>query len=659
MNSLENDIDGCTASIQDLNDAMKQLHWDIFDKAHERIGNLTNQLQNIRDLLSADEDTFFDDEGNWSENGVAVLGTYVQELELYKSALNDVNNELKAFNKPYEGNEAWFKENFSIDSEEEYYEMLQKLRDEQAEYLKQINDTEQSVVGMYEQQIDAIQEWSDKLVDSYNDYIDLVKEALDAERDLYDFKRKIEDQSKDLKETERKIASLSGSTDAADIAERRRLQATLLDQQRDIEDSYRERSWQSKEDALDKEAQAYADAQEAYIEGLRNTLDEAKLNMDLFMEQVVASVMLNAGTIKTEYENTGLAIDNALTDPWDKAAEAMKGYEEDALSMMNQWTTEEGFFGKFETNATDQLSSPWQAGIDAAKDFQDSIESVMGAVYTSVNSNVTKAKGELNSLKNLYSEIQDTTLRAPSGGNNGGNNNGNNTETGSEVKELQKFLNQYWNTYVLEATGKTQLAVDGLYGPATTATVKAVQETVGCRSRDGLYDRDTAEAIYHFYSAEARRMKNYPSSVAEYKRRREAIPPALYAKGTMGTDRDQWAITDEPWLGDELTMYATKQGTLSYMRAGSTVVPADLTKELVKIGEVGLNGLQNMPNFNRGVNIVSNAINKPEIKLDIENFLRCDNVSNDSLPELKKFVNDQMNSLIRQLNYGLKKAGAH
>ena len=106
-------------------------------------------------------------------------------------------------------------------------------------------------------------------------------------------------------------------------------------------------------------------------------------------------------------------------------------------------------------------------------------------------------------------------------------------------------------------------------------------------------------------------------------------------------------------------MYATKQGTLSYMRAGSTVVPADLTKELVKIGEVGLNGLQTMPNFNRGVNIVSNAINKPEIKLDIENFLRCDNVSQDTLPELKRFVNEQMNSLIRQLNYGLRKAGAH
>ena len=642
---------------------MKQLHWDIFDKAHERIGNLTGQLQNIRDLLSADEDTFFDDEGNWSENGVAALGTYVQELELYKSALNDVNNELEAFNKPYEGNETWFKENFSIDSEQEYYEMLQKLRDEQAEYLKQISDTEQSVVDMYEKQIDAIEEYTSELVESYSDYIDVVKEALDAERDLYDFKKKVKDENKNIAELERKIAALSGSDNAADIASRKKLEAELYDAKESLNDTFYSHAKDAQSNALDKEAQAYADAQAAYIEGLRNTLDEAKLNMVLFMEQVIAAVTLNASTIKTEYENTGLAIDNALTDPWDKAAEAMKDYEEDTLSMMNQWTTEEGFFGKFETNATDQLSSPWQAGIDAAKDFQNSIESVMGAVYTSVNSNVTKAKGELNSLKSSYSEIQDTTLRAPSGGGTGGDDPFSGKEskylTGPRVSALQKFLNQYWNTYVLQATGKTQLTVDGVYGPSTTAAVRAVQKKVGSRTKDGRYDDDTAHAIADYYKSERKRMQSHGFEANEWLAYIEAIPARCYAKGTAGTDRDQWAITDEPWLGDELTMYATKQGTLSYMRAGSTVVPADLTKELVKIGEVGLNGLQNMPNFNRGVNIVSNAINKPEIKLDIENFLRCDNVSNDSLPELKKFVNDQMNSLIRQLNYGLKKAGAH
>jgi hypothetical protein len=139
---------------------------------------------------------------------------------------------------------------------------------------------------------------------------------------------------------------------------------------------------------------------------------------------------------------------------------------------------------------------------------------------------------------------------------------------------------------------------------------------------------------------------------------KKKVPVSFHAKGTLGTNKDEWAITDEPWLGDELTMYATKQGTLSYMRAGSTVVPADLTKELMAIGELGVDGIMSTPKINPGISMISNAVNKPEVRLDVENFLRCDNVTKDTLPELKKFVNEQMNSLVRQLNYGLKKSGA-
>ena len=45
------------------------------------------------------------------------------------------------------------------------------------------------------------------------------KEALDAERDLYEFKNDVKKQTKDIASLERRIASLSGSDNAADIAE--------------------------------------------------------------------------------------------------------------------------------------------------------------------------------------------------------------------------------------------------------------------------------------------------------------------------------------------------------------------------------------------------------------------------------------------------------
>jgi hypothetical protein len=131
---------------------------------------------------------------------------------------------------------------------------------------------------------------------------------------------------------------------------------------------------------------------------------------------------------------------------------------------------------------------------------------------------------------------------------------------------------------------------------------------------------------------------------------------AFNAKGTLGTKEDGWNLTDESWIGEEITLAAGKNGQLQYLKKGSAVMPADISANLVEWGKLNpdMMNIGGTPNLN----MINNAINKPELKLDIENFLRCDNVSQDSLPELKKFVNEQMNSLIKQLNYGLKKSGA-
>jgi flagellar biosynthesis chaperone FliJ len=171
LNDIENEIDDVTISIQELSDAMDQVHWDVFDEAHDRFDDLTTQLSNVRELLSADEDSFFNDEGEWTETGVAVLATHIQEIELYKSALADINKELADIDIG------------DFDSEQEYYDKLTELTDQQHEYTIEISNSEQSVVDMYESSIDAVEEYVDTLIDGYNDYIDSVKEALDAERD--------------------------------------------------------------------------------------------------------------------------------------------------------------------------------------------------------------------------------------------------------------------------------------------------------------------------------------------------------------------------------------------------------------------------------------------------------------------------------------------
>lgn len=171
LNDIEGEIDSVTLSIQDLSDAMAQVHWDVFDQAHERMDDLTAQLSNVREILSADEDSFFTDEGEWSDTGIAVLATHIQDIAVAESTLADVEKELKNLKMS------------DFDSENEYYDKLTELTEKQQDYTMAISDSEQAVVDMYESNIDAVEEYFDKLIENYSDYIDSVKEALDAERD--------------------------------------------------------------------------------------------------------------------------------------------------------------------------------------------------------------------------------------------------------------------------------------------------------------------------------------------------------------------------------------------------------------------------------------------------------------------------------------------
>lgn len=639
----------------------------------------------------------------WTSKGVSVLGTYIQQYEMYKEALRRITDEeLPKYQKEYAGNEAYYK-NLGIDSEAELYERQRELIDQQKEYRVAISDTEISVKDMYESQIDAIEEWANTAIDAYNDYIDVVKEALSAERDLYNFKKSTTEKTKSIAALERRIASLAGSDNAADIAERKKLQAELTDAKTDLEDHYYEHSMDAREQALDDEAQAYEDSLNNYIEKLHLTLDEATENMELFMQSVTSAVMLNAGTVKDEYIATGIVLDEALVSPWDKAIAEIKGFEKDGLSMMNAWTTEEGFFGKFKSDATEQLKSPWVAGTTAAKSFQTDVKTAMEGVESAVRSNVTTAKELLDSLSgqvsDVYQQIKDTekqvsNLNSGNSGNSGNNNNGytnnNSSNNNNNVSDFNaddvKMLQQ-----ILQKVFGQNVNITGSYDAKTKAAVQVMQSLLKntghyTGSADGLYGAGTYAALSQYVNSNIRQA-SLPANKREqwfngkavsfFSNRSSYIPSALYtnktnktksgggggkgtythvakyATGTTGTKKNQLALTDEPEFGDELTLVPGKDGNLSFMRKGTGVVPADLTKKLFELAQMPTNELMNT---NIMKPLVTNVETKNQaVQIHFESLVKADNITNDVLPEVEKMVSKQLDAFTKKLNYAIKR----
>ena len=226
----------------------------------------------------------------------------------------------------------------------------------------------------------------------------------------------------------------------------------------------------------------------------------------------------------------------------------------------------------------------------------------------------------------------------------------------SDVKALQNVLNSLFSA---------GLTVDGKYGNATKSAVMRAQRTMynygieSMKSQDGLYGYSTRAAMVSYINSKINALREQGGSSAigqgikRYNTIKNMLPKAFYAKGTIGVEQDQWAITDEPQYGDELVLIPSKNGNLSYMRKGTSVVPANLTKKLIEIaqsqtGEIGNNLIK--------VSIPNVAVNN-NIELSFDTLLRVENATQEAIPELKKLVQEQLDIFSRKLNYGIKRVG--
>ena len=560
---------------------------------------------------------------------MAVLGTYIQELETYKQGLAEAEDAYANYVKEYAGNEAYYAE-LGIHSEQELYDKRQELIEQQYDYAQSISDTEQSVVDMYESNIDAVEEYTESLIDSYNDYIDSVKEALDAERDLYDFKKKVKNQTKEIAAIERRIASLSGSTNASDIAERRRLEADLYGAREELDDTYYDHAKTTQQEALDNEAAAYEETMTRFIDGLRLGLDQATTNMDEFLMSVTSMVTLNADTVLTKYQETELPLGDAITNPWEAAKKAVGDYSGDALDLMNKWT-QGGFFTTFPETVKGSLTSPWSAGSNAASAFKTNVSTVMSNVVSNISTNVKTASGE---LANLYQQIKDTEQKAasanvtPSGGGGGGNT-GNNS--GGYVQK------KYYTTATLNLGNKT---------------LKTTQSGATKSEAESAARIELAGQFADYHERRGVSEQKYESSWLKTWKSRIKYDTQYYAKGTTGATRDQWAITDEPQFGDELVLVPGKDGNLSFVRKGTGIVPADMTQKLFELAQIPTSDL-----MNKNLTAIVPNITKNDFKneFNFESLVHVDTVDSDTLPKLEKMVDKKIDDFSRALNYSLKK----
>lgn len=317
------------------------------------------------------------------------------------------------------------------------------------------------------------------------------------------------------------------------------------------------------------------------------------------------------------------------------------------------------------SNVTAPSDDPWSL-------WSSNVQNLIQKIIDKANDAVT-AINSMNNAANNAQSIADT-INSTGTSDNGGKGNSGSTKTSqptssyppigsqhtkyteADVKALQSVLNSLFST---------GLTVDGKLGPATSAAIKKAQRIMyqngneTMKVQDGLYGVATRAAMISYIDKKIDNLRGQSGSsmmnqgIKRYTDMKKTLPKAFYAKGTMGISKDQWAITDEPQFGDELVLIPGASGNLSFMRKGTSVVPADITKRIFDLAQTPTNELGN----NLVKVSIPNVSTNNNIELTFDTLLKVENATKETIPELKKLVQEQLDVFARKLNYGIKRVG--
>ena len=605
--AVDTEIIELKTDIEDAQDSINELHWDKFDLLIDKLNAVSDEADNLIDVLSS-KDLVNKDTAEWTDEGITTLGLYAQKMDAAEVQAKKYEEQINYLNKN------WKKLGYT---EQEYIDKLDELKSGQYDAIKAYNDTKDAIVNLNKERVEAIKTIIQDEIDAYTELINKKKEELDSEKDLYDFQKSVSEKQKDIAKIQRQLAALAGDNSASARAKRAQLEAELLDAQADLEETYYDRSVSNQQEALDKELESFEDAKNDEMEGWDEYLENTNKVVADSLDVVKANTNAIYQELQAMGQEYGLSITESLISPWKEGENAIQAFSEK--------------FGLAMSATVDELKK-------LELEFMETMEKIEKSGSTSVDTVKNNASGyqsaEYKPPKQEESSGGGSSSGSSSGNSGGGDSGGKSypygkaSETsgnikegarGNQVKAIQYALNQlgYGNSGTKN--------VDGKFGSGTKSAVRAFQKAMGI-SADGIVGKNTRAKF---------RAKGYKF-------------------GTTGVDTDQFAWIDEMGL-EEIVLHA-QDGKLAYLTKGSAVLPHSISENLMKLGQLDP---QYMLDINRPQASVSPSIINNTMELSVDNsigtLISIENFDGNNPDEITKVVNKALEQHTKKLNNALRK----
>lgn len=315
LSDVEGSILDCKKAIEEFDNELLQLHWDIFDRIQEQFSNLDSELANLGGLF--DDLKISDGNGNWTNEGIAQLGLLTQQYELAQYQVQQYNDEIDKLNADYLAGRY---------SATEYADKLAELTSAQWDAVNASESINDAILELNETRIDEEIDAIEKEIDAYKELIDAQIAALKASKDLHDYEQSIAEKTKSVTDLERQIAAMQNDNTAATTAKRKLLEEQLAEAKAELEEAEYEHSIQAQEDALNKQYEDYEAERNAEIEALKASLEEREALISQSFETVKANADIVGQEIALIATQHGITVSDAIITSWQSGENAIASY---------------------------------------------------------------------------------------------------------------------------------------------------------------------------------------------------------------------------------------------------------------------------------------------------------------------------------------------
>jgi len=266
-------IEEATTNLVKFNNELRQLKWDAFDYARDRVSAFAEEFDFIIDLL--DNQKIYDDYGAFNNRGWADVSMHAGKYNLYMEEALKYAEERKKVEKDLakdEGNKTLI----------ERREELIKLQQE-------------SIQNAYAEK-DAVKELVEEGInihlDKLQELIDKYKESLKEAKSLYDYEKNISKQTENISSLRKQLSAYSGDTSEEAKATIQKLQNQL----KDAETQLKETQWDK---YISETEEFLSDMYDDYEKVLKAKLDDVDALMADMIKDVNANGKATRKTVRT------------------------------------------------------------------------------------------------------------------------------------------------------------------------------------------------------------------------------------------------------------------------------------------------------------------------------------------------------------------------